>query len=301
MTMSVLIGALLGAVVFGLIVYLFPPRVTPLVQLARFDSRREPAEKSTGFTPDGAAAANRLGAALIKALESRGFGFRSLRQDLALTGKTFQATMARKVVLFVFGSLLALSATVGLVFTGLVPLPAGSPILIGLAGGGVFFMLPDIDAKTAAAARRAEFRHAFATFLDLVVLEMAALAAPAEALPSAAKVGAGWPIAVLRYTLFKATLVDSQAQWMALRDLGDRIGVEELRDLGQVVQLVAHDGARVRETITARAAAMRQRLLADAVGVAGERDQSMRLAQILIGFGFIVFLGYPAVVNIMGV
>ena len=301
MSMSVLIGALLGAVVFGLIVYLFPPRVTPLVQLARFDSRREPAEKSTGATPGRAAAANRLGAALIKALESRGFGFRSLRQDLALTGKTFQATMARKVVLFVFGFLLALSATVGLVFTGLVPLPAGSPILIGLAGGGAFFMLPDIDAKTAAVKRRAEFRHAFATFLDLVVLEMAALAAPAEALPSAAKVGAGWPIAVLRYTLFKATLVDSQAQWMALRDLGDRIGVEELRDLGQVVQLVAHDGARVRETITARAAAMRQRLLADAVGVAGERDQSMRLAQILIGFGFIVFLGYPAVVNIMGV
>ncbi len=33
----------------------------------------------------------------------------------------------------------------------------------------------------------------------------------------------------------------------------------------------------------------------------GRRDQSMRLAQILIGFGFIVFLGYPAIVNIMGV
>jgi len=301
MTMSVLIGALLGAVVFGLILYLFPPRVTPLIQLARFDAMHEPVDGFAAFAPAGSATANRLGGALIKALESRGFAFRSLRQDLALTGRTFQATMARKVVLFVVGFLLALAATVGVVFTGLISLPAGSPILLGLAGGAVFFMLPDIDAKTAAKKRRAEFRHAFATFLDLVVLEMAALAAPAEALPSAAKVGAGWPIAVLRYTLFKATLVDSQAQWLALRDLGDRIGVEELRDLGQVVQLVAHDGARVRETITARAAAMRQRLLADAVGIAGERDQSMRLAQILIGFGFVVFLGYPAVVNIMSV
>lgn len=301
MTIPVLIGALLGAVVFGLIVYLFPPKPTPLVQLARFDAMHEPVDSFAGFSPAGSATTNRFGGALIKALESRGFGFRSLRQDLALTGKTFQATMARKFVLFVLGFLLALAVAVGVVFTGLVSLPPGSPILLGLAGGAVFFMLPDIDAKTAAKKRRSEFRHAFATFLDLVVLEMAALAAPAEALPSAAKVGAGWPIAVLRYTLFKATLVDSQAQWMALRDLGDRIGVEELRDLGQVVQLVAHDGARVRETITARAAAMRQRLLADAVGVAGERDQSMRLAQILIGFGFIVFLGYPAVVNIMGV
>lgn len=301
MTTSVLIGALLGAVVFGLIVYLFPPKVTPLVQLARLDARHEPGGGWGGAAPAGGATANRLGGALIKALEARGFGFTRLRQDLALTGKTFPATMARKVVLFVLGFLLSLAVTVAVVFTGAVSLPPGSPILIGLAGGAVFFFLPDLDAKTAAAKRRAEFRHAFATFLDLVVLEMAALAAPAEALPSAAKVGAGWPIAVLRYTLFKATLVDSQAQWLALRDLGDRIGVEELRDLGQVVQLVAHDGARVRETITARAAAMRQRLLADAVGVAGERDQSMRLAQILIGFGFIVFLGYPAVVNIMGV
>ena len=106
MSMSVLIGALLGAVVFALILYLFPPKTTPLVQLARFDARHEPADTSGGSSASsvtGAAPANRLGAAVIQALQSRGFGFRSLRQDLALAGKTFQATMARKVVLFVFG------------------------------------------------------------------------------------------------------------------------------------------------------------------------------------------------------
>ncbi len=44
---------------------------------------------------------------------------------------------------------------------------------------------------------------------------------------------------------------------------------------------------------------MRRRELADAEGKAGERDQSMRMAQILIGFGFLVFLGYPAIVNVL--
>jgi hypothetical protein len=66
-----------------------------------------------------------------------------------------------------------------------------------------------------------------------------------------------------------------------------------------MVRLVEHDGARVRSTLSARAATMRRRELADAQGQAGERDQSMLMAQVVIGFGFVVFLGYPAVVNIM--
>ena len=34
-------------------------------------------------------------------------------------------------------------------------------------------------------------------------------------------------------------------------------------------------------------------------GIAGKRDQSMLLAQILLGVGFAVFLGYTAIVNFM--
>ena len=50
---------------------------------------------------------------------------------------------------------------------------------------------------------------------------------------------------------------------------------------------------------TDRATTMRRKELAEAEGEAGEKDQSMRLAQILIGFGFIVFLTYPAVINVL--
>ena len=73
----------------------------------------------------------------------------------------------------------------------------------------------------------------------------------------------------------------------------------ELRDLGQLIGLVSHDGARVRQTLTARAATMRRRELADLAGDAGKRDQSMRLAQVLIGIGFILFIGFPAVINVL--
>ena len=44
---------------------------------------------------------------------------------------------------------------------------------------------------------------------------------------------------------------------------------------------------------------MRRRELADLQGRAGQADQSMRVAQVLIGIGFIVFLGYPAVVAVL--
>jgi len=40
---------------------------------------------------------------------------------------------------------------------------------------------------------------------------------------------------------------------------------------------------------------MRRRQLADAEGQAGQADQSMRLAQVLLAFGFLILVGYPAV------
>ena len=117
--------------------------------------------------------------------------------------------------------------------------------MLALAAGIGFFFLPDLEARRAAGRRRQEFRRALGAYLDLVALEMAGSAAPAEALPNAARVGTGWPLALLRDTLWRATLSGTDP-WKALTDLGQRIGVGELRDLGTLVRLVGRDGARVR-------------------------------------------------------
>ena len=82
-------------------------------------------------------------------------------------------------------------------------------------------------------------------------------------------------------------------------ELGRRIGVSELRDLGQLIALVAHDGARVRSTLTARAHTMRRHELANLQGQAGKADQSMQMAQVLIGLGYLLFIGYPAMVAVL--
>ncbi len=302
-----LVGGLIGVLLFGLLWHLSPRRQTALVRLGRFDAqnRADPGrdvDVAAVNTLEGRSAGLqlRMGQVLASYLQRTGINYSSLRQDLALTGRSYQAAMARKAIAFVAGFLLTLLASVGVMLVLHVSLPFGTPALLAIAGGLLFFFLPDVEARREAADRRRDFRRAFGAYLDLVALEMAGSAAPTEALPTAARVGTGWPLALLRDTLFRATAAGHD-QWEALSELGERIGVPELRDLGALVKLVGQDGAQIRETLTARAATMRRRELAESEGEASERDQSMRMAQLLIGFGFIVFITYPAIVAVMNI
>jgi Flp pilus assembly protein TadB len=287
-------------------VRLSPPKTSPLVQLAQLDAQHAPGTAAAPSAPTAVTAGgdwlgavrSRAGSWLAHQLRRRGIAYTSLRQDLALTGRTFEQALGRKVTLAGAGLLIGLLGSAVIGWAGDIPIPAGAPVVLAAVFAAIMFFLPDLEARQEAAKRRAEFRRALETYLDLVALEMAGSAAPAEALPSAARIGTGWPLALIRDTLYRATRA-GRSPWTALADLGQRIGVGELRDLGQLIALVSHDGARVRSTLTARAQTMRRHELADLQGNAGKADQSMRIAQILIGLGFIAFLGYPAVVAVM--
>ena len=284
---------------------LSPPKTSPLVQLAQLDAQHAPGAAAAAAPAAVAAGGDwwgpvrsRAGSWLAQQLVRRGIAYTSLRQDLALTGRTFEQALGRKVTLAGAGLVIGLLGSAVIGWAGDIAIPAGAPIVLAVAFAAIMFFLPDLEARQEAAKRRAEFRRALGAYLDLVALEMAGSAAPAEALPSAARIGTGWPLALIRDTLYRATRA-GRSPWTALADLGQRIGVGELRDLGQLIALVSHDGARVRSTLTARAQTMRRHELADLQGKAGKADQSMRIAQILIGLGFIAFLGYPAVVAVM--
>lgn len=311
MTALALVGAVIGALLFALVWHLAAPQPSALVQLARFDAHRETHRSTTTALDDAAPVAGsgsrwgpvgvwqaRAGAWLAGRLTARGIGYTSLRQDLALTGHSIEAALGRKLLAGGAGFLLVAGTAVVVRVTSGWGMPPAAVTAAAVVVGLGFAFLPDLEARREASARRREFRRALAAYLDLVALEMAGSAAPTEALPNAARVGGGWAMAMLRETLWRASL-SGHDQWQALTDLGARIGVPELRDLGALVRLVGRDGARIRQTLTTRAATMRRKELADAEGEAGEKDQSMRLAQILIGFGFIVFLTYPAVVNVL--
>ena len=304
MIAAVGLGALCGGVVFLLVLHLVRPRPAPLVELARFDAvhtggsaagqaiSAEPASSPTSGLPAA------VGAWVARQLTLRGVTNTSLRQDLALTGRSFEQVMTRKVLFAAGGLLLSLLLLVVVPAAVGAALPTGAPLIVAVLLAGALFFLPDLEARSEATRRRAEFRHALGAYLDLVALEMAARAAPAEALPAAAKVGTGWPLALIRDTLYRATR-GGRDPWSALGELGRRIGVTELSDLGQLIALVAHDGARVRSTLTARAQTMRRHELANLQGQAGKADQSMQMAQVLIGLGYLLFIGYPAMIAVL--
>ena len=296
-----LVGVAFGAALFMLILQVRPPKPDPLVMLARYDQAQAaaPRRAETSVATAGAGAETRLGRWVAGELARRGITYTSLRQDLALNGQSFESTMGRKVVVGVVGFLVGLVIAVAMGAAGL-DLPVGVPVVVGLLFAAAFFFIPDFDARTAAARQRKEFKRALGAYLDWVSLQMSGKAAAEQALPDAAKIGSGWPLALIRHTVTNATR-SGQDVWVAFQELGDRIGVAQLRELGTLVQLVAHDGAQVRDTLSARAASLRNEELADAEGTAGKRDQSMLMAQILLGVGFAVFLGYPAFVNFMSI
>jgi tight adherence protein C len=293
----VLVGAALGAVLFSLILKMVPPQRSALVELGQFYAHYR--DSDSAVAPSGTAAdtQGRIGAWAAAELAKRGIRYTSLRHDLALTGQAFETLMGRKVMASVSGFLIGLVALSTLRYVAGAGLPTGTPLAVAVLAAGALFVAPDLDVRKEATRRRAEFTEQLSIFLDLVSLKMAGHAAAAAALPEAAQRGGGWPMMLIRDTLFRARL-SGQNEWDALGQLGARIAVPDLRELGALIKLVADDGAQVRATLTARAASMRRARLADEEGNAQERNQSMRLAHMLIAVGFMVFVGYPAFVNI---
>ncbi len=297
MTGAFLAGALAGAGLFLFLLAVVPRRASLARQVATFDGPRPPLRR-TGADQRESRVSRRLGRALAAFCAEQGWQFPSLRANLSIVGRSFENFLATKVLLGVFGLLLG---PVLLLLFGLagVRIPVLIPVWLGLAVGGVFFFLPDLEVKQQADARRRDFRHAIGAFLDLVSMNLSGGRGVPEALMAASEVGSGWALWRLRDALANARIT-GQTPWQALGALGEEVRVDELRDLAAALGLVADDGAKVRESLTARAASLRRRELADLEGRAGEKSQSMLVAQMLLCAGFLIFLTYPVVGVLLG-
>jgi hypothetical protein len=166
-----------------------------------------------------------------------------------------------------------------------------------LALGG--FFAPDLALRSQASRRRRDFRHALSAFLDLVVIALAAGGGVDSALTDAARVGTGESFAALRRALDAARLARI-APWGPLGRLGDELGINELSELAASVSLAGSEGAKVRESLAAKAASLRAHALADAEGEAQAATEAMSLPVVVLFAGFLVFLGFPALAHVFG-
>jgi Flp pilus assembly protein TadB len=300
LTYSLLGGAAAGAGLLALIYALRPARPSIAGTLARLDASRSPAPISAQFVREGLTGwRGSLGTSLNQALAERGIRLTSTRSDLAVMGRSMEGFLATSVVLGACGLVFGPVVTALLYVIGLRAGPA-LPVALGVGCAAFAGGLPTLELRSQATKRRRDFRHAVGAFLDLVSMNLAGGRGVPEALSMASQIGGGWPFARLRDTLAFARL-QGLTPWAALGRLGEELDIEELRDLSAALTLVADDGAKIRASLAARAATLRRRELAEAEGKAGEKSQSMLVAQLLICFGFLLFLAYPAVYNIFNV
>ena len=149
-----------------------------------------------------------------------------------------------------------------------------------------------------AAARRQDFRHAVGAFLDLVSMNLAGGRGVPEALTAAASIGDGWAFARIRRHPrsspgCRASPLGGarpprrrgRPRRAARPGRGARAGGRRRR---QDPRLAGRPGGHA-----AAAGAGRDG------GRAGQRSQSMLVAQMLIVLGYLLFLAYPAVIRIL--
>lgn len=304
---SLLTGALAGAGLYALVrVFLRPEPGLPAL-VARIDGGQRSMRTHTAGGRDLATtprtglarAVERLGDRLEVLAAERDWRLGRVRRDLAVLNRPLGAYLATQAVLGLVLFLVAPAAWAGLRLTG-VPLPAAVPVVAALALGGLGVVLPDLALRTEAQARRRDFRRVVGVFLDLVALNLAGGRGLPEALLAASSVSDHWSVVRIRQALAGARLL-GLSPWQALGDLGDELGVDELRDFAGALGLAADDGAKIRSSLSARAATLRRKEMAESEGDAGERSQSMLVAQLLVCAAFLVFLGFPAVDRLLQV
>lgn len=306
MTWALVWGGLTGVGVYSLIRVLLRPRAGVATLVARIDAGTHSMSTHTLSDYDASfigmnARTRGVMTALADRLEvlaaRRGWRLDRQRSDLAILNRTVGAMLATKIVTGLLLLGLAPVVWAGLRVAG-IQLPASVPLGLALLLGLVGFVLPDLTLKGEAEKRRTEFRRTVGIFLDLVAMNLAGGRGLPEALLAASSVSDHWSLVRIRQTLANARLFGT-TPWEALGDLGRDIGLEELESLSAALVLAADDGAKIRQSLSARAATMRRKELARAEGDEGEKSQSMLVAQLLIVTSFLIYLAFPAVILLL--
>ncbi|WP_415939581.1 type II secretion system F family protein [Streptomyces sp. 039-1] len=305
LTMPIVIGAVLGLGVYALVRALMPSRRSAVAQVARIDAMRargaayESVHHGQQDTGRLAGLRAQVGARVSDFYLQQGWEQRSLRADLAVLDRSWERFLATKVLLAAAGVFFGplLFAVVWTLGFGRSPI---IPVWLALLFAVIFFFLPDLEVRRDAVDRRRDLRRVIGAYLDLVSMSLAGGRGLPEALMAAAEISDGWATQRIRNALADARITGI-SQWQALGSLGEELGVEELKDLSASLALVADDGAKVRESLASRAETMRHRELSEIEGSAGEKSQSMLVAQLLLCAGFLVFLIFPAAMRVFQV
>lgn len=233
---------------------------------------------------------------LTMTADRRGWIRTTAREDLLVVAQGVDWLVARSLTAAV--SLGGLLTAVGLALAvDGVPLSLTAILAIGLAAGVGGLLLPTYLLREEAAGRRQTLRVMLPGFLDLAGVLLAAGNSLESALRTAAAATDDWPHEQVRQSLYAAALSRQPAS-EALRELGTRFGIEELTQLGDGLIMAEREGTAMRHSLAARARGLRERHLADVEAKAGSATEGMSFPLVAFVFGFILLIGYPALIGL---
>jgi len=242
---------------------------------------------------------DRIGSTARRLVESLGYDTERHHQELELVGRTPERHAFDKLLGAVAGLLVPNLAATALVVMG-IPAPLGLIAIFSLVTAVAGFLLPDMLLRDEADKRRRAFRHTLSSYLDLVNVLLAGGAGIETALHAAADAGDGWGYQTIRAELRRARLT-GQSPWDTFAQLDARLGINELAELAASVSLAGSHGARIRASLAAKADTLRGHQVAETEAAAEAATERMTVPVAVLLFGFLVFIAYPAVVQITSV
>ena len=287
---SLLAGGLIG---MGLLVAVRVAVQPPMPHLGR--RLIELYEPPPGDGAEAVRARWRSGA--LKAMRVGGPDLATLRRDLAVCDLTMERHAVVKLGFAVGGALVPLAVAAVWAAAGINVPPAVIALAVTVAAVAGF-VVPDMVLARRAARRRRDFRYGLSLFLELVVIVLAGGGGVNTALYDAASAGTGWGFGALRRTLHTARL-QRRSPWAALTELADQIGSGELRELASSIELAGTSGARVRESLRAKAISVRDHELAESEAEALAASERMGGPMVGMFVGLILLIGYPAMVTVL--
>ena len=218
--------------------------------------------------------------------------------SLAVTGGSAEQMATKMVVAGAVGLLGPPALWLAILSVG-PSVPAGVPIVVGLVAAPVCAGLVLLTLAEKAKQRRRHFRAVVGSTVDLVVLSMAGGMGIEGALLAATQVSPDWAAGQMTRVLLQAR--DSgESPWHALGRLGARLGVPELEELASSLELAGTEGAKIRQTLSARGVSLRRHEQAQAESAANAMSERLFLPGALLLIGFLFFVGYPAFSRILG-
>jgi Flp pilus assembly protein TadB len=281
MITALIAGATVGSGV-ALVAYgLYPPRPALAEVIEQLRHPRVPA-------PTGR---RRIYSSLANPLAALGLPGERVRKDLAVLDKDRVQHLAEQAAATLLGLLVIPAAL------ALAGIRGQIPLWLALIGGAVGFRWTDTTLHALAQKRRAQLRTTLSAMLDLLTISLAGGAGLEQALDDAASICTGWAATRLRQVLSTARLL-RQPPWPALGQLGANTGVAELTELAATMALAGSEGARIRASLAARAAAMRASATAEMETTAEKTSGRMSLPLLLLGIAYLIFLLYPPIASI---